>query len=77
MKRDLNQNLSGSEVYYTASFSLVVLKNSCSKLDSQKDFNLIVCSYKICSPFVGGGGAAPGARRRKGPNRHFLVLYLY
>jgi hypothetical protein len=32
MKRELNQNLSGNEIYYTACSLIVTLNNSCSKL---------------------------------------------
>ena len=46
MKRELNQNLSGNEVYYTASSLLATLENSCSKLHHQQRFNVIPCSYK-------------------------------
>ena len=46
MKRKLNRNLSGNEVYYTASSSLVILNDSCSKLHCRKGFNLILVSYK-------------------------------
>ena len=46
MKRDLNYNLSGNEVYYTACSLLVMLKNSCSKRHCQKG-NLNPFSYKI------------------------------
>jgi len=45
IKRSLNQNLAGNQVYYTACSSLVI-NNSCSKLHCQKDFNLILVSYK-------------------------------
>ena len=46
MKRELNLNFSGNEVYYTA-FSLpVILKNSCSKLHCQKGFDLVPFSYQ-------------------------------
>ena len=38
---------SGNEVYYTASSLSVILKNSCSKLHSQKLFKLKLFSYKI------------------------------
>ena len=38
---------SSYSVYYTACSLLVILKNSCSALHRQKDFNLILLSYKI------------------------------
>ena len=47
MKRGLNQNLSGNEVYYTAGSSLVLLKNSCSEFHCHTDFNLIFFSHKL------------------------------
>ena len=47
MKRELNQNLSGNEVYDTAFSLLVILKNSCSKLHRQKSFDLLLLSSKI------------------------------
>ena len=50
MKRDLNQNLSGNEVYYTACFLLVILNNSYSKPHCQKGFNLNPFSYKSANP---------------------------
>ena len=46
MKRELNQNLSGNDVYYAAC-SLVILRNSLSKLHCQKGFDLIPLSCKI------------------------------
>ena len=54
MKRKLNLDLSGNEVYYTACFLLVILKYSCSKLHRQKGFYLILFSYERA-------GAARGA----------------
>ena len=45
MKRELNQNLSGNKIYYTACSLLVILNNSCSKIHCQKGFNLILTSY--------------------------------
>ena len=44
--RELNSNLSGNEVCYTACSLLVILKNLCSKLHSQKGFDFILVSYK-------------------------------
>ena len=46
MKRELNSDLSGNEVYYTACYLLVIFKHSCSKLHCQKGLNLILVSYK-------------------------------
>ena len=40
MKRGLNENHSGNEVYFTASSSLVISKDSCSKLHCQKGFSI-------------------------------------
>jgi len=47
MKRELNLNLSGNEVYYTNSLILLVKNMLCSKLHYQKGFNLNPFSYKI------------------------------
>jgi len=47
MKRDLNQNFSGNEVYYTNSLILLVKNMLFSKLHCQKGFNLNPFSYKI------------------------------
>ena len=62
MKRELNQNLSSNEVYYTAYFLLVILKNSCINLHCLEGFNCILFSYQTSSvaasslgfPDVGG-----------------------
>ena len=54
-KRISSQKTSGNEVYYTASSLLVILKNSCSKLQCQKFFKLKIFSYKI----EGGGDSVP------------------
>ena len=58
MKRDLNSNLSGNQVYYTNSLLLLVKNMLCSKLYRQKGFNLNPFSYKMLSA---GGGDAGGA----------------
>ena len=47
MKRELNQNLSGNEVYYAVCSRLCKSKDSFSKLHCQKGFHLILFSYKI------------------------------
>ena len=47
MKRELYQNLSGNEVYYTNSSILLVKNMLCSKLHCQKGFDLILFLYKI------------------------------
>ena len=47
MRRELNENLSGNDVYHKVCSLLVNLKNSCSKLHYQKGFNPILFSYKI------------------------------
>ena len=39
MERELNENLCGNEVYYTACSLLVILKKSCSKFRCQRDFD--------------------------------------
>ena len=52
-KGELNQSLSGSEVYFTHSVILLVKNLLCSKLHCQKDFNSILSLYKIlrgCAP---------------------------
>jgi len=49
----------GNEVYYTASSLLVTLKNSCSKLHSQKFFRLKSFSYKIRRCDAAGAIRAP------------------
>ena len=41
-QRELNKNLSGNGVYYTACSLLVILSNSCGKLHRQKGFDLIL-----------------------------------
>ena len=46
MKRKLDQNLSGNEVYYTECSLRVILKNSCIQLHCHKGFNLILFSCK-------------------------------
>ena len=46
MKRELNHNLSGNEVSFTACFLLAMLKNLCSKLHRQKGFDSIIFSHK-------------------------------
>ena len=47
MRRKLNQNFSGYEVYYTACSFLEILKNSCSKLHCQTGFHCVPFLYKI------------------------------
>ena len=49
MKRELNSDLSATEVYSTACSLLVILKNLCSKLHRQKGFNFIIILFKIKS----------------------------
>ena len=69
MKRGLNQNLSGNQVYYTARPLLVISKNSCSKLHCRKGFNLILFSCGITSVTRTAAGwssqrwLSPGGRR--------------
>jgi len=53
MERELNLNLSGSEVYYTACSLPVISINSCSELHRQKGFNRFIFLYKTCSEAVG------------------------
>ena len=55
MKWELDENLSGKEVYYTACFLLVISKKTCSKLHCQKGFNRIPVSHKIRELGVGQG----------------------
>ena len=46
--RELIQNLSGKEVYYT-NYSILLVKNMpCSKIDCQRVFDSIIFSYTIC-----------------------------
>ena len=47
MKRESNQNVSGSDVYYKNSLILLVENMLCSKLLCQKVFNVIPFSCKI------------------------------
>ena len=47
MKRDLNLNLYGNEIYYTNYLILLVKNMLCSKILCQKGFNSILFSYKI------------------------------
>ena len=47
MKRESNQNVSGSDVYYKNSLILLVENMLCSKLLCQKGFNVIPFSYQI------------------------------
>ena len=47
MKREVNQNVSGDEVYYTNSLISLVKNMLCSRLHCQKGFNLIPFLYKI------------------------------
>ena len=47
LRRELNHNLSGNADVYTACSLPSILKNSCSKFDCQKRFNLNIFSYKI------------------------------
>ena len=46
MKRELNQNLFGNEVYNTDSLILLEHKMLCSKLHCQKGFNLLIFPYQ-------------------------------
>ena len=48
MKRELNRNLPGNEVYHTACSLLVIFKNSCRELHCQKSFSLIL--FRAPSP---------------------------
>ena len=49
-KRELNENPSGNELYYT---NYLIAKNMlCSQLHCQKGFNLILFSYKLTQPFT-------------------------
>ena len=47
MKRELDSNLSGNEVYYTASSLPVISENSCGKLHCQKGFDWILFACEI------------------------------
>ena len=47
MKRELNQNLSGNEVYYTNSLISIVKNMLSNKLHRQKGSNVIPFSYQI------------------------------
>ena len=60
MKRELNQNKTGNEVYYTACYLLVLLKNSSGKRHCQRGFNSIPISYQI--------GAASGNLAQVAPD---------
>ena len=53
MKQELNQDLSGHEVYYTACSLHVILKNSCSKRHCRKGFDLIIFSCKVGPGYQG------------------------
>ena len=48
MKRQLNQNLSGNEVYSTNSLILLVKNMLCSRLHGQKGFNSISLLIEDC-----------------------------
>ena len=48
IKKELNQDLSGNDVYYSASSLLVTLENSWSKLHRQKGFNSIPFQHENC-----------------------------
>ena len=47
MKAELNENLSGIEVYYANSLMLLVKNMLCNKRHCQKGFSAILFSYKI------------------------------
>ena len=47
MKRDINKNLPGNEVYYTNALILLIKIMMCSKLHCQKGFRLKPFFYKI------------------------------
>ena len=49
IKRELNQNLSGDEVYYANSLILLVINMLCSKLHYQEGFNPILFLCRIFS----------------------------
>ena len=75
MKRQLKSNLSGNEVYYTSCSLVVILKNSCSKLDRQK----VLIQFPLHIRF--GGGALVGRSlqqqechcpHRPGTSRHLV-----
>jgi len=51
MNRELNENLSGNEVYNQAYHFLVMLKNLCSKPYCQRDLNSSFFSYKSVADF--------------------------
>ena len=60
-KRQLNSNLSGNEVYYTACSLLVILNNSFRRFHCQKGFNLILVSNEILATI--SPGRAEGVAR--------------
>ena len=41
VKKESNQHLSGNGIYYSSCPFLIILKNSCSRLNRQKDLKLI------------------------------------
>ena len=49
MKRELDQNLSGNEVYCTNSLISLVKNMLCGKLHCKKGLNLILCQYEMRS----------------------------
>ena len=79
MKREFNSNLSGNEVYYTACSSLVISKNSCSKLHRH---NVLIQSpfhAKSHEPWKSlrkGRGASRYARGEHHAQRRDTVKYV-
>jgi hypothetical protein len=69
MKRESNLNLSGNELYYTASSLLVMLKNSNSELHCRRDLNLILFDLRTVDaryPHTSSSERETGEREKTG-----------
>ena len=74
MKWELDQNPSGNEVYYTAFFLLVILKNSCSKLYCREGSNLILFSHIRYGEYGVYGGGVRGGRAMRTARGEYKAL---
>ena len=75
MKRELNYNLSDKEVYYTACSLLVILKNSCSQLHSQRGSSLFMKTsyrHRRLSPTQRRASPSPRSSSRCDPTPYNL-----
>jgi hypothetical protein len=69
LKRESNLNLSGNDLYYTASSLLVISKNSNSELHCRKDLNLILFDLRTVDaryPHTSSSERERGEREKTG-----------